>query len=105
MPKIIDLLPFAPAQGRHMAAPLGIDTPCPFASLTVFALSTRLTITSKKPFLWITMPYEGYLIKYVVTPDLYTCIGWYRREQDFTITISDGTHSCEFLIPGLSNEV
>lgn len=104
MAKLIDTLPLGPKPKKAGIAPLGKDTPCPFATLQVHAFNARLIIKTSAPMLWITMPYEGYSIQYTVTPDLYPCIGWNRRDKDFVIKITDGKVTCEFTIPALPSD-
>ena len=103
MPKTIDFLPFGPQPPGKTPAPLPKDIKCPFAKLRLLATVARLDITSKKDMLWITMPFNGNFHKFLVRKEDFDCIGWHRRQEDFVITITDGTYTCEFVIPGLGN--
>lgn len=103
MPKpkvIIDTLPFGPKPKVGIRPTHSVDKECPIATLIVRDFNARLTVKTTKPMLWITMPYEDYEITYTVTPDLYDCIGWRRKEHDFIVTVTDGVYVCQFIIPG-----
>jgi len=78
------------------------ESVCAIATMAVHEQSVSFDITSLDSFVSITKPYYGYSLTYTVNESEYDCIGFLRTNESFTVTISDRSEECAFIVPSIN---
>jgi len=99
MKYLIFLLLFISCYQEELTPDVPTDQECMIASMYVKEESASFDIYSSDAFVTITRPYMGGLLTYTVCMEQYDCIGFFRLSDPFTITISDGGNTCDFIVP------
>ena len=86
-------------------APIAGNGPCNLGRLVVFDSVIRFYPITDDSYVSITMPYHTgeWTFTYTVPSDLYNCIGFPRREEDYYIIIWDRKRKCRIKIPALTS--
>lgn len=79
------------------------NLPCVIAGMTVFDDHVRFNIRSIDSLIHIQRPYQGYLFHDTMARKYWSCLGFYRTCEDFTIEIWDSKQHCTFLVPALED--